>query len=124
MRREWHDKRQPLIGGLNVSRLVFIDEAGTNTKMTCRCGRCLQGERLRATAPFDYSMTQTFIAGLRCRRFTAAFVVDRLMNLRAFETYAEIQLTPTLTKGGVTILDNLPNHKDSIAKAAVKARGA
>jgi len=109
---------------LAAHRLVFIDETGTNTKMTRRCGRCPKGQRLRATAPFGHWMTQTFIAGLRCRGLTAPFVVDRPMNRRLFEAYVETQLAPTLAKGDVVILDNLPAHKSPTAEAAIKARGA
>ena len=109
---------------LAAHRLVFIDETGTNTKMTRRCGRCPKGQRLRATAPFGHWMTQTFIAGLRCRGLTAPFVVDKPMNRRLFEAYVETQLAPTLAKGDVVILDNLPAHKSHAAEAAIKARGA
>jgi hypothetical protein len=45
-------------------RLVFIDETGTNTKMTRARGRCDKGKRLRAKAPFGHWKTQTFVAGL------------------------------------------------------------
>lgn len=122
-RREWRDKRQPMMR-LEAHRLVFIDETGTNTKMTRRCGRCLKGQRLRATAPFGHWMTQTFIAGLRCQGLIAPFVVDKPMNRRIFEAYVESQLAPTLAKGDVVILDNLPAHKSPTAEAAIKARGA
>jgi transposase len=122
-RREWRDKRQPMMR-LAAHRLVFVDETGTNTKMTRRCGRCLKGQRLRATAPFGHWMTQTFIAGLRCQGLTAPFVVDKPMNRRIFDAYVETQLAPTLAKGDVVILDNLPAHKSPSAEAAIKARGA
>jgi hypothetical protein len=52
-------------------RLVFIDETGTNTKMTRARGRCERGERLRSKAPFGHWKTQTFVAGLRCGALTA-----------------------------------------------------
>jgi transposase len=109
---------------LERHRLVFIDETGTNTKMTRLRGRCLKGQRLKAKAPFGHWKTQTFIAGLRCYGLTAPFVVDRPMNRRIFETYVETQLAPTLEKGDVVILDNLPAHKSPAAEKAIRARGA
>jgi hypothetical protein len=50
---------------LEPHRLVFIDETGTNTKMTRLRGRCLKGQRLHAKAPFGHWKTQTFLAALR-----------------------------------------------------------
>jgi DDE superfamily endonuclease len=66
-------------------------------------------------------MTQTFVAGLRCDKLTAPFVVNAPMNRRIFETYVEKELAPALDKGDVVIMDNLAAHK---SKAAVRARGA
>lgn len=46
------------------------------------------------------------------------------MNRRIFEAYIETQLAPTLSVGGIMILDNLAAHKSPKAEAAIKARGA
>jgi len=108
----------------HASRLVFIDETSTNTKMTRLRGRCLRGRRLKAKAPFGHWKTQTFVAGLRCHGLIAPFVVDRPMNRRIFETYVETQLAPTLSKGDVVILDNLAAHKSPAAEKAIRAKGA
>jgi hypothetical protein len=40
------------------------------------------------------------------------------------ETYVETQLAPTLSKGDIVILDNLPAHMSAKAEKAVRARGA
>ena len=109
---------------LEPHRLVFLDETGTTTKMTRLRGRCAKGQRLRCKAPFGHWMTQTFVAGLRCDKLTAPFVVNAPMNRRIFETYVEKELAPTLDKGDVVILDNLAAHKSPIAEKAVRARGA
>jgi hypothetical protein len=93
--------------------LSRIDETGTTTKMTRLRGRCLRGQRLRSKAPFGHWMIQTFIAGLRCGKLTAPFVVNAPMNRRTFETYVETQLAPSLRKGDVVIMDNLAAHKRS-----------
>jgi transposase len=108
----------------HASRLVFIDETSTNTKMVRLRGRCLRGRRLKAKAPFGHWKTQTFIAGLRCSGLTAPFVVDQPMNRRIFEIYVDTQLAPTLSKGDVVILDNLAAHKSPAAEKAIKERGA
>jgi transposase len=105
-------------------RLVFVDETGTTTKMTRLRGRSLKGKRLHAKAPFGHWKTQTFIAGLRQDGITAPFVVDAPMNRRIFDVWIETQLAPTLERGDIVILDNLPAHKSQRAEAAIKARGA
>jgi transposase len=69
-------------------------------------------------------MTQTFIAGLRCDKLTAPFVINAPMDRRIFETYVEKELAPTLEKDDVVIMDNLPAHKSKAAEKAIKARGA
>ena len=91
-------------------RLVFIDETGTNTKMTRVRGRCGRGERLRSKAPFGHWKTQTFVAGLRCGALTAPWVIDAPIDRAIFETYVRTQLVPTLQEGDIVILDNLPAH--------------
>lgn len=109
---------------LEPHRLVFLDETGTTTKMTRLRGRCPTGQRLRCTAPFGHWMTQTFVAGLRCGKLTAPFVINAPMNRCIFETYVEKELAPTLDKGDVVIMDNLAAHKSKAAEKAIKARGA
>ncbi len=105
-------------------RLVFLDETGTTTKMTRLRRRCLKGKRLRSKAPFGHWKIQTFIAGLRCNALTAPFVIDAPMDRRIFETYVATQLAPTLEKGDIVIMDNLPAHKSPIAEKAILDQGA
>jgi len=113
--------RQPRMR-LEPHRLVFIDETGTNTKMTRLRGRCLKGQRLHAKAPFGHWKTQTFLAALRSTGLTAPFVVDAPMNRAIFETYVETQLAPTLNKGDVVIMDNLPAHKSALVDQLIRDR--
>ena len=122
-RQEWIDRRQPRMR-LQPARLVFIDETAVTTKMTRLRGRSRRGQRLVADAPFGHWRTQTFIAGLRCAKLTAPWVLDGPMNRDAFDLYVESQLAPTLQPGDVVILDNLAAHKSQRAAQALKARGA
>ena len=103
-------------------RLVFIDETGTNTKMTRARGRCERGERLRSKAPFGHWKTQTFVARLRCGALTAPWVIDAPKDRTIFETYVRAQLVPTLQEGDIVILDNLPAHKSQAAEQAIRER--
>jgi len=107
---------------LEPHRLVFLDETGTTTKMTRLRGRCPKGQRLRCKAPFGHWMTQTFVAGLRCDKLTAPFVVNAPMNRRIFETYVETQLAPALDKGDVVILPPYSPDLNPIEMAFAKLK--
>ena len=122
-RRVWTGRRQPRMRQ-QPSRLVFLDETYVNTKMTRLRGRSRKGQRLRTAAPFGHWKTHTFIAGLRCHELSAPWVIDGPITRRAFETYIETQLAPTLAKGDVVILDNLAVHKSAKAAACLKQRRA
>jgi len=122
-RDEWIRLRQPRMR-LEPHRLVFIDETGTTTKMTRLRGRAPRGERLRLHAPFGHWHTQTFVAALRCDGLTAPWVLDGPMNRRAFETYVETQLAPTLCRGDVVLMDNLSSHKGPRVSQVIRDCGA
>lgn len=107
-----------------IGNLVFIDETGLNTKMARLRGRCLKGQRMVASIPHGHWKTMTFIAGLRCDRLTAPWVIDGPMNADIFEQYIKTQLAPTLNKGDVVVLDNLPAHKRASIRRVVAKRGA
>ena len=51
-------------------------------------------------------------------------IVDGAMNGDAFTAYAETFLAPTLAPGDIVILDDLPAHKVSGARAAIERAGA
>jgi len=122
-RRVWAGQRQPRMRQ-QPYRLVFLDETYVNTKMTRLPGRSRKGQRLRASAPFGHWKTQTFIAGLRCHELSAPWIIDGTITRSAFDTYVETQLAPTLSKGGVVILDNLAVHKSEKAAQYLRQRGA
>lgn len=53
----------------------------------------------------------TFIAGLRQTGMTAPWVLEGPMDGDAFRIYVQHVLAPTLKRGDVVVLDNLPAHK-------------
>ena len=77
-----------------------------------------------ASIPHGHWKTMTFIAGLRFDGLTAPWVIEGAMDGDAFEKYIKTQLAPTLQKGDVVVLDNLPAHKRKEAAEAVEERGA
>jgi transposase len=109
---------------LDPRHLVFIDEAGANTKMTRFRGRCPRGHRLVTKVPHGHWKTTTLVAGLRQNGVTAPLVVDGPINGDVFRAYVEQQLVATLRPGDVVIMDNLASHKVSGVREAIEAVGA
>jgi hypothetical protein len=79
-RQAWFDE-QP---DVDLARLVFIDEAGTSTKMARRYGRALRGERCWAAVPHGHWKTTTFVGALRLSGMTAPMTLDGAMHGAAF----------------------------------------
>ena len=124
-RAVWRKRQAWLVAHpARIGNVVFIDETGINTKMARPRGRCPRGRRVVASIPHGHWKTLTFIAGLRCDGLTAPWVIEGAMDGDAFETYIETQLAPTLQKGDVVVLDNLPAHNRDSARRAVEKRGA
>ena len=119
-RQRWRESQ----GGLNPTRLVFIDETGTTTNMARRRGREHRGARLVAAIPHGHWKITTFVAGLRQDGLSAPFVIDRPMNGAIFQAYVEQCLTPTLAPGDIVVMDNLPAHKVQGVRRAIRAAGA
>jgi len=118
-RQAWFDN-QP---DLDPARLVFIDETGLSTKMARLRGRSLRGERCRAGIPHGHWKTTTFTGALRLSGMTAPMVLDGAMNGEAFRVYVEQVLAPTLVRGDVVIMDNLPAHKAEGVRQAIENVG-
>jgi transposase len=106
------------------ARLVFIDETWTNTSMVRLRGRCPRGERLIGYAPQGHWKTLTFVAGLRHRAMVAPFVLEGAMNGLMFLAYVQQGLVPTLRRGDIVVMDNLPAHKVAGVEQAIEAAGA
>ena len=119
-RRRW--KREQ--GMFDPARLVFIDETSTNTAMVRPRGRCSRGERLIGRVPQGHWKTITFVAGLRHDKMVAPFVVDGPMTRATFLAYLEQCLRPTLKRGDIVIIDNLPAHKGVAVEKAIKTARA
>ena len=106
------------------ARLVFIDETCTNTAMVRLRGRALRGERLVDYAPHGAWKTISFVGGLRQRGMTAPFVIEGAMNGLMFLAYVKQCLVPTLKRGDIVLMDNLPVHKVAGVAEAIEAAGA
>lgn len=109
---------------MDPARLVFIDETCANTCLVRLRGRCARGERLLGYAPLGQWKTFTFVAGLRERALVAPFVIEGAMNGPMFLAYVRQCLVPTLKRGDIVVMDNLPVHKVAGVAEAIAAAGA
>lgn len=109
---------------LDPGRLVFVDETGTSTKMTRRCGRSARGSRCIAPVPHGHWKTTTFVGGLRASGIDAPMTIDGAMDGPAFLAWVKAMLAPTLKPGDIVVMDNLPAHKGEAVREAIEAAGA
>jgi transposase len=119
-RRRWMREQSMF----DPARLVFIDETCTSTAMVRLRGRSPRGERLIGYAPHGHWKTITFVAGLRLRKMSAPFVLEGAMNGPMFLAYVKQCLAPTLKRGDIVVMDNLPVHKVAGVQQAIEAVGA
>lgn len=119
-RHEWFEG-QP---DLDSEKLVFIDETGASTNLARKGGRCRRGRRLRVGVPHGHYKTVTLVAGIRLRGLVAAKTYDRPINAALFEEWVENCLVPTLSKGDIVVMDNLPAHKGPRVGELIEAAGA
>jgi len=75
-RQAWFDRQDDL----EIERLFFIDECGTNTKMARTRGRSKRGLRCRADIPHGHWKTTTLVAALTTSGIAAPMILDGAMD--------------------------------------------
>lgn len=119
-RREW----QQFMGGVDLSRWVFLDESGVATDLIRRYGRSRRGTRVHDHAPHHRWQTSTFVAALRVDGLTAPGLLDGPMDGDCFLAYLDQVLVPTLQAGDLVVMDNLAAHKIKGVRERIEAAGA
>lgn len=109
---------------LEVGRLFFIDECGTNTKMARARGRSRRGSRCRAPIPHGHWKTTTLVAALTTSGIAAPMILDGAMDGDMFTAYVTHVLAKDLRPGDVVIMDNLPAHKVAAVRETIEAAKA
>lgn len=118
-RQDWEQS----LPGLDVQRLLFLDESAVNTAMVRACGRCARGRRLIDAAPAGLWQTSTLVAAVGLDGVVAPMVIDGPLNGESFAQYVESSLVPQLRAGSILVMDNLPVHKNKRVAEAVEACG-
>jgi transposase len=115
--------RVEVSGRLGASRLVFVDEMGSNTSLSPLYGWSRVGERLRAAAPKNWGKNVTLISSMTHRGMGASVAVEGATTRAVFEAYVEQALVPNLSPGQVVIMDNLSVHKGGRVRELVEGAG-
>ena len=74
--------------------------------------------------PFAAWKTLTFVATLRSDRMTAPMMIKGAINGEIFLAYIAQCLVPTLKRGDIVVMDNVPSHKVEGVQDAIEASGA
>lgn len=117
------DNWQQSLPGLDLEKLVFLDESGINTAMARRYGRCPPSKRLVDSVPAGAWQSNTLLAAVRLDGVVAPMVLDGPVNGEVFASYIELSLVPALEPGDIVIMDNLPAHKSLRVTQAIEGIG-
>lgn len=120
LRREYAEEIQ----AVDLARLKFLDEAGSNLAMTRAHGRAARGERVVDSVPQNYGENITMLAALSVSGISAPMTINGAVDGDVFKVYVEQVLCPTLAKGDVVVMDNLPAHKVKTILELIESRGA
>ena len=107
------------IKNVDPRKLVFIDESGITNNMTRSYGRIIGGERLVDAVPGAQWKTTSIVSSIRLDGETSAMTIEGPFDGAAFNTYIIEILCPTLRKGDIVVMDNLPAHKSAVANKAI-----
>jgi DDE superfamily endonuclease len=109
---------------IDPSRLVLVDETGTNTAMARRYGRAPRGRRVDGPVPHGHGKAVTLTAAIRLGGVGGCLAFDGATNAVTFQAYVERVLAPTLRPGDIVVMDNLAAHKGAAVERAIQAAGA
>ena len=118
-RAAWHEQAKTL----DASKLVFIDECGSNIALTRLYARSPKGNRVYGAVPRNRRANITLLAALSLQGMGEAFVLEGSADTAVFELYMEQILAPSLPAGQIVILDNLNTHTGAKVRQAIEARG-
>ena len=117
------DDWENCLPGLDLDRLVFLDECGINTLMARLHGRCPQGKRLVDSSPAACWKTTTLLSAVRLDGVIAPMMLPGAINGESFAGYIEQFLVSELKPGDIVIMDNLPSHKSQRVSDAIEGAG-
>ena len=86
---------------------MLVNKSGMRTTMDRLRLRAPEGEQTYSETPRNRGKNLTLIASISLHEMREAMCIQGATEVRVFEVYVEHLLTPTLSKGEVTELDDL-----------------
>lgn len=120
LRKAFHTWQQDV----DFTKLVFVDETGSNAGMTPKYARALRGHRVADFAPRNKRKNVTIIAALSICGLECAMTIEGGTNTAVFAAFIEKVLGPRLQKGDLVVLDNVGAHKPDRIAELVDSFGA
>lgn len=102
---------------------MFVDESGCQLHMSRSHARAPKGRRAYSSTPHHPGERVNLIAALSTSGIQAPWLVTGgSVDTRAFITYVEHVLSPTLRSGQVVVLDNYSIHTAATVRNLIAAR--
>jgi len=114
-RAAWREQAQTL----DASKLIFIDECGSNIALTRMSARSPKGKRAYGAVPRNRRANITLLASLSLQGMGEALILEGSADALAFEIYIEQILAPSLQAGQIVVMDNLSTHMGERVRQAL-----
>src|SRR3712207_7011962 len=108
---------------VEVKRLLFVDEMGTNTSLSAVYAWAKKGQRAHCSVPRNRGANTTVLSSMSAEGMGPSLTVEGTTTSVVFEAYVEQVLAPTLCKGQVVVMDNLSAHKGERVRELIEERG-
>jgi transposase len=118
-RASWREQMKDV----DATRMIFLDECGSNIALTPRYARAPKGQRAHGRVPRNRGKNTTVLASLSLSGIGASMIIEGAVNAVAFEAYVEHILAPSLSSGQIVVMDNLSAHKGLRVRQLIEARG-
>lgn len=109
---------------IKPENLVFLDESGINTDMTCRYGRSKGKARVVDRVPLNTPRSTTLLSSIRLDGSTVPLAFEGALKKDRFLQYLRDHLIPRLRKGDYVVMDNLSSHKVEGVSELIRQAGA
>ena len=118
-RTQWREQMKQV----DATRLVIVDECGSNIALTPLYAWAPKGERAYGCVPRNRGKNTTLLASLSLTGVGASMIIEGSVNGQVFESYVEQILAPCLVAGQIVVLDNLIAHKGARVRQLIEERG-
>ena len=113
-----------MIAGIDLERLIFLDESGFSTQMTRLYARSAGGARIHETTPDGRWRILTILGAIGTRGMIATITIEAATGREIFLAYLDEVLCPKLRPGDVVVMDNLSSNKVDGVRERIEAAGA